>query len=239
MACTLFVTWQFTPSINQPGSRGSWSRAPLQRLSKYSCHAVRKTRGRCLVVNASGDDKRVDSAQAPSNNGDNFEDWESSREEFKSEEGITNNGDSDKMVEGSTVQANEEQKVQESINQATGESTQTEFGGGRSVEEDNIRVDGSSDDSSDVIQLTGLQPNEMTRKDIASKPDSNDLNETASGGLFKLSTDQPPVNEILDERTKQITSAWTNESGYLIGIGIIVLIGCFYVYAWTHQGGRY
>jgi hypothetical protein len=59
-----------------------------------------------------------------------------------------------------------------------------------------------------------------------------------SGGVFRISTEESPVKEMLDERTKRMTDAWTNESGFLAGIGVIFLVGCFYVYAWTHQVGR-
>jgi hypothetical protein len=239
MACVLFVTLQLASGTNHTRLRGSWSHAPSQRLSKYSSHSVRKTRRRCVLVKASGGDKRSDSTHTDSSDKDDVDDWDTLQQELKGELDTTNNGDSDDMIEASSPQANEEEMVQEHATQVTGENTQPEFGDPGSADVDNRRVDESSDNPSSMIQLTEAQPEEGTRPDMESRPDSKYIKGTASGGLFKLSPDQSPANESIDERTKQITNAWTNESGYLIGIGIIVLIGCFYVYVWTHQGGRY
>jgi hypothetical protein len=74
----------------------------------------------------------------------------------------------------------------------------------------------------------------------AGKTEEGSLQENQdSGGVFRIATEESPVKEMLDERTNRFTDAWSNESGFLAGIGVIFLVGCFYLYAWTHQGPRY
>lgn len=50
--------------------------------------------------------------------------------------------------------------------------------------------------------------------------------------VFELPTARRPGTEFVDDRTDKLTSAWTSESGYLVGIVIIAAIACLEGYVW-------
>lgn len=56
--------------------------------------------------------------------------------------------------------------------------------------------------------------------------------EVRTNNVFQLPVERRPDNDIVDERTNKLTSAWTSESGYLIGIAIIAVIACLEGYVW-------
>lgn len=58
------------------------------------------------------------------------------------------------------------------------------------------------------------------------------------GGVFKLppQESQRKQRAVEDERTEKLTDAWSNDNGFLLGIGVIVLIGLFYGYVFMSGG---
>lgn len=59
------------------------------------------------------------------------------------------------------------------------------------------------------------------------------VDKKSSGGVFELPAESSDRNEsdmTTDKRIDDLTSAWSNESGFLIGIVLIFFIACFYVY---------
>lgn len=60
----------------------------------------------------------------------------------------------------------------------------------------------------------------------------------ANGGVFKL----PPEDyaqkqtDFEGEQVEKLTSAWSNDTGFLIGIGVIGLIALFYGYVFLTGG---
>lgn len=58
------------------------------------------------------------------------------------------------------------------------------------------------------------------------------------GGLFKLPPEESQRKQraFEDERTERLTNAWSNDRGFLLGIGVIVLIGLFYGYVFMTGG---
>jgi hypothetical protein len=58
--------------------------------------------------------------------------------------------------------------------------------------------------------------------------------EVPSGNVFKLpGENRPGLRELdVDERTKNLTSAWTSEFGYLVGIAVIAVVALLEGYLW-------
>jgi hypothetical protein len=58
--------------------------------------------------------------------------------------------------------------------------------------------------------------------------------EVPSGNVFKLPGENRPGRRELDvdERTKNLTSAWTSEFGYLVGIAVIAVVALLEGYLW-------
>lgn len=58
--------------------------------------------------------------------------------------------------------------------------------------------------------------------------------EDARGGVFRL----PPESAapVADKRTERLTDVWSNDSGFLAGIAVIVGIGLFYGYVYASGG---
>lgn len=50
--------------------------------------------------------------------------------------------------------------------------------------------------------------------------------------VFQLPTVRRPGSDMVDDRTNKLTSAWTSESGYLVGILVIAAIACLEGYVW-------
>lgn len=73
----------------------------------------------------------------------------------------------------------------------------------------------------------------------------NELKKARSGGVFSFPPDDPSGNqteselERIDRRTEQLTSLWTNENGYLIGILVLFGILAFYIYVYQTGGIRH
>ncbi|KAI0564948.1 hypothetical protein FGB62_22g340 [Gracilaria domingensis] len=65
----------------------------------------------------------------------------------------------------------------------------------------------------------------------------NDYQQKRNGGVFKL-PDQTTnkTQDMIDERTDRITSIWANENGFLLAIGVILLIAAFYGYVYATGG---
>lgn len=66
-------------------------------------------------------------------------------------------------------------------------------------------------------------------------------NDVGGGGVFKFASSldqqqQQRQDTVEDKRVEDLTNAWSNESGFLYGIAIIVLIGMFYVYVYATGG---
>lgn len=58
------------------------------------------------------------------------------------------------------------------------------------------------------------------------------------GGVFKLPEDYRTTKprDVGDERVEKLTSAWSNDAGFLAGIGVILLIAAFYAYVYATGG---
>lgn len=72
----------------------------------------------------------------------------------------------------------------------------------------------------------------------------NELNRARSGGVFSFPLndadgDAESELERIDRRTEQLTSLWTNENGFLIGIVILFGILGFYIYVYQTGGIRH
>lgn len=50
--------------------------------------------------------------------------------------------------------------------------------------------------------------------------------------VFELPSGRRADSDIVDDRTNKLTSAWTSESGYLVGIVIIAAVACLEGYVW-------
>lgn len=70
----------------------------------------------------------------------------------------------------------------------------------------------------------------------------NEFSESRSGGTFQLPPNMPPSDRETqksnpgDQRIDKLTSAWSNENGFLIGIAVILLIAAFYAYVYQSGG---
>lgn len=73
----------------------------------------------------------------------------------------------------------------------------------------------------------------------------NELKKARSGGVFSFPPNDSSGNqteselERIDRRTEQLTSLWTNENGYLIGILVLFGILAFYIYVYQTGGIRH
>lgn len=73
----------------------------------------------------------------------------------------------------------------------------------------------------------------------------NELKNARSGGVFSFPSDDPISKqtesdiERIDRRTEQLTSLWTNENGYLVGILVLFGILAFYIYVYQTGGIRH
>jgi len=58
------------------------------------------------------------------------------------------------------------------------------------------------------------------------------------GGVFELPPERPgeELYDVTDKRVEKLTSAWSNESGFLLGIVGILFIAAFYVYVGATGG---
>lgn len=61
---------------------------------------------------------------------------------------------------------------------------------------------------------------------------------TSNGGVFKLPPDdyQQKQAKFEGEQVERLTSAWSNDKGFLIGAGIIGFIALFYGYVFATGG---
>lgn len=61
---------------------------------------------------------------------------------------------------------------------------------------------------------------------------------STDGGVFDLPPENPDEKtvDVEGQRVERLTTAWSNESGFLIGIGVIGLIGLFYGYVFATGG---
>lgn len=59
-----------------------------------------------------------------------------------------------------------------------------------------------------------------------------------NGGVFKLPPEgfEEKQKEFEGERIEKLTAAWSNDTGFLVGIGVIGLIGLFYGYVFATGG---
>lgn len=59
-----------------------------------------------------------------------------------------------------------------------------------------------------------------------------------AGGVFELplETSDEKQTDYEGEQVEKLTNAWSNESGFLVAIGIIGLIGLFYAYVFATGG---
>lgn len=64
----------------------------------------------------------------------------------------------------------------------------------------------------------------------------NEYSSSRSGGVFQLNPEPDEDREKEDERIEKLTSAWSSEIGFLLAIGVIVLIGAFYAYVYATGG---
>lgn len=79
---------------------------------------------------------------------------------------------------------------------------------------------------------------EQDRKDWDDSWSEFKQKQEEGGGIFKLPPEesQRKRRAIEDERTEKLTDAWSNDTGFLAGIGVIVLIGLFYGYVFATGG---
>lgn len=85
-------------------------------------------------------------------------------------------------------------------------------------------------------------PNDSENRDKPQDWDSSwkDFKETTNsgGGVFELppETFEEKQTDFEGERVEKLTNAWSNESGFLVGIAFIGLIGLFYAYVYATGG---
>ena len=77
--------------------------------------------------------------------------------------------------------------------------------------------------------------------DEAGKPDWNsswnEFSKKRQGGVFGLAEESlPEQRQRVDKQTDRLTSAWSNDAGFLVGIGVIGLIAAFYIYVYKSGG---
>lgn len=96
-----------------------------------------------------------------------------------------------------------------------------------------------------VVVMTGGAPEKPEESDIGDETPPNwdsswkDFQEAQeNGGVFKLPQEgfEEKQKDFEGERIERLTSAWSNDTGFLVGIGVIGLIGLFYGYVIATSG---
>lgn len=100
------------------------------------------------------------------------------------------------------------------------------------------RKSGNDEDSSDEVKNSGDWDTSWS-----------EFSKRRSDGVFQLPTDDsvgnadrgtsqnpPKGSPVADKRTERLTSLWSNENGFLVGIGVLFLIAMFYIYVYNTGG---
>lgn len=109
----------------------------------------------------------------------------------------------------------------------------------------------SSDDKNQKNQSSGDRNDSSDESEVSNDWDASwsEYSKRRSGGVFGLPSDDKSVNRnggasqnssidssVTDERTERLTSLWSSENGFLIGIGVILFVAMFYIYVYNTGG---
>lgn len=89
-----------------------------------------------------------------------------------------------------------------------------------------------------MVTEGGKEEEDSGKKDRDWDSSWTEFSKNRSGGVFELPDDRPTDGNIKveDERVEKLTSAFSNETGFLLGIGVIALIAVFYGYVYASGG---